>query len=79
MNGMMAGITATLVNNPTDVIKTRIQQTDERRTILQTARDIYQKEGFPIFYRGAGIKCLRQAIGGGITVSVFQWMKQSFS
>lgn len=73
-HGMVAGVFATLVNNPSDVIKTRIQQTHKPLTILQSAKTIYQKEGFHVFYRGCGIKCLRQSIGGGITVSVFQWL-----
>lgn len=77
--GMVGGAVATFVNNPIDVVKTRIQ-TDKNvihPTIRQCVKEIVGSVGWVGFYRGCMIKIIRQGIGGGILSVVFPFLQSN--
>ncbi|RKP40078.1 mitochondrial carrier domain-containing protein [Dimargaris cristalligena] len=71
--GMLAGISATLITQPFDMIKTRMQlKPDLYRTMWQAARVIVKDEGFYGFFRGAALRVARKAISTSISWTVYE-------
>ncbi|CAF4547647.1 unnamed protein product, partial [Rotaria magnacalcarata] len=47
--GPLSSLTSTLVTNPLDVCRTRIQVEQERRTVNQIMRELWHEERFRVF------------------------------
>lgn len=66
MAGSLAGMVATIVTYPTDVIKTRLivqnRLEPSYEGILHAFYKIYQQEGFPALYRGVSPAILGKII-----------------
>ena len=72
LGGSLAGLLATTINNPVDVIKSRIQSGNPKYSgIYSTAQLILRDNGWKGFYRGYMLKATRYTIGGGIMISIF--------
>jgi solute carrier family 25 protein 44 len=50
--GPLSSLTSTMLTNPLDVCRTRIQVEQERRQITQIINELWQEEGFNIFKKG---------------------------
>ncbi|CAF1050375.1 unnamed protein product [Rotaria sp. Silwood1] len=50
--GPLSSLTSTLLTNPLDVCRTRIQVEQERRKVSQIMRELWQEERFKIFTKG---------------------------
>uniref|UniRef100_A0A0C9RIV6 Mitochondrial 2-oxodicarboxylate carrier n=1 Tax=Fopius arisanus TaxID=64838 RepID=A0A0C9RIV6_9HYME len=75
--GFVAGTTASCLNIPFDVAKSRIQgpQSDIKyKGTLRTMKIIYQREGFLALYKGLLPKVLRLGPGGAIMLVVYDYM-----
>lgn len=59
--GMAAGLVATVVSNPLDVVATRMMvvKTQVKKGTLGTILDIWRREGIGAFYSGFGPNILR--------------------
>ena len=60
-SAVVAGITATLVASPVDVVKTRFMNSPsgKYRGALHVARETARKEGLMAFYKGFNASCIR--------------------
>jgi hypothetical protein len=71
--GMTAGLVATIVSNPFDVVSTRLMAGKKSQNAswgtLETISQMWAKEGFTSFYKGFGPNVLR--IGA---FNVILWM-----
>ncbi len=50
--GPLSSLTSTLLTNPLDVCRTRIQVEQERRKVAQIMNELWQEERFGIFTKG---------------------------
>ena len=80
--GTLAGIPATLITQPADVIKTRLQsiprpgEVEYTKGIRDCATQIYQQEGWQAFWRGAWPRVLRIAPQFGISLLAYKQLTQ---
>jgi len=80
VTGFICGATATCLNCPFDVAKSRIQQqlvvgpreNARYRGVMQTLGLVYEEGGIAALYKGFAPKCLRMACGGAIGIAVFE-------
>ena len=80
--GGLSGAIGPCLNNPVDVIKTRIQcrRSTGGPPILSTViRDIYREHGWVGFFRGLQPRLLRIIPGQGITFTVYEAVKKIWS
>ncbi|WFD21301.1 hypothetical protein MCAP1_003562 [Malassezia caprae] len=81
-SGLGAGILATVLTHPFDILKTRMQTTPEtllrdpsvayRPSVFATARHILQADGLRAFADGLGLRCARKAASSMIGWSIFE-------
>lgn len=69
MSGTAGGITQVLIGMPLDILKVRLQTTQQYSGTLDCARRIYKNEGVMAFYKGT----LTPLLGIGVCVSVQFW------
>jgi len=50
--GPLSSLTSTLVTNPLDLCRTRIQVEQKRRKVLQLMSELWQEERFSVFTKG---------------------------
>jgi solute carrier family 25, member 44 len=50
--GPLSSLTSSILTNPLDVCRTRIQVEQERRRVLPIMRELWQQEGVNIFTKG---------------------------
>lgn len=50
--GPLSSLTSSLLTNPLDVCRTRIQVEQERRRVPHILRELWQQEGFNVFSKG---------------------------
>lgn len=77
-----AGILATVITHPFDILKTRMQTTPQallpdastsyRPSVIATARRIFQTDGARAFADGLGLRCARKAASSMIGWSIFE-------
>lgn len=79
VSGAFGGGFATLLTQPQDVIKTRMQltqrtlgNTSRYGTIREAARRIFAEEGFYGFFRGASARILKRMLGSAVTWMIFE-------
>lgn len=77
VSGASVGVLGTILNNPLDVIKTRMQRAGSEGTFLGTTSTILREEGVKGFYRGLAARCLKVGMRLSIIFSVFEKTNQS--
>jgi len=50
--GPLASLTSSLLTNPLDVCRTRIQVAQNRRKVIQIMNELWQEERFSVFTKG---------------------------
>lgn len=73
--GAISGSIGPILNNPIDVIKTRMQSSTTEVSITKVIKDVLQKHGILGFYKGLGPRLLRIVPGQGITFGVYEYLK----
>eukprot|EP01125_Pyxidicula_operculata_P000721 TRINITY_DN10672_c0_g1_i1.p1 TRINITY_DN10672_c0_g1~~TRINITY_DN10672_c0_g1_i1.p1 ORF type:complete len:295 (-),score=53.61 TRINITY_DN10672_c0_g1_i1:68-850(-) len=78
--GLAAGLVATTINTPLDLVKSRIQLGvhDKYRWALPTLVTIAKEEGVGRLWRGLPLRLLRMGLGGGVTICVYESMMSLF-
>eukprot|EP00435_Cladocopium_sp_Y103_P047917 s354_g14.t1 len=81
--GGITGCCSTLLNNPIDVIKSRIEaqdgKTKEYTGTIQAFRAILKEEGFLAFYKGIAPRLMKISIGQAITFTAYEAYSNTFS
>jgi len=77
VSGASVGVLGTILNNPLDVIKTRMQRAGSEGTFRETISTILREEGVRGFYRGLAARCLKVGMRLSIIFSVFEKSNQS--
>lgn len=79
VSGAFGGGLATLLTQPQDVIKTRMQlsqqtygQVSRYSTVREAARRIFNEEGLYGFFRGSSARILKRMLGSAITWMIFE-------
>jgi len=72
--GAFAGTCSTLVNNPLDTIKTRMQKQGQNLGAVDVIKGIYKDGGLRAYWAGVSTRILRVAPGQAITWAVVEWM-----
>ncbi|KAM9315267.1 mitochondrial glycine transporter B-like [Pholidichthys leucotaenia] len=70
--GVVAGVMASLVTQPADVVKTHIQVSPSHWTTTDTIRYIYMEHGMPGFFRGAVPRSLRRTLMAAMAWTVYE-------
>ncbi|CAH2044183.1 unnamed protein product, partial [Iphiclides podalirius] len=76
--GGLAGMAATCVVQPLDLIKTRMQLGAKGRSSFTVAGEIVAKEGFMALYTGLSAGLLRQATYTTTRLGVYTWLFDSY-
>jgi len=79
--GCAAGLVATTINTPLDLVKSRIQlgvHDGKYRWAFQTLCVIAKEEGVLKLWRGLPLRLVRMGFGGGITICVYEFMMSVF-
>ncbi|XP_054891551.1 mitochondrial glycine transporter A-like [Poeciliopsis prolifica] len=71
--GVLAGVLASLVTQPADVVKTQVQVNPQLRT-TEAVRYIYTAHGLEGFFRGAVPRCLRRTMMAAMAWTVYEHM-----
>jgi len=76
LSGALGSTLATCANTPFDMVKSRMQNTQNLNSkyVLPTLIQVYREEGFRKLYRGLGPRIARLAPGGGIMIVAFDVM-----
>ncbi|KAF9899600.1 hypothetical protein BX616_002937, partial [Lobosporangium transversale] len=80
--GCISGAMGPLVNNPIDIVKTRIQKSPNPEGLSGWARfmdvntQILKNEGWRAFYKGVTPRVLRVAPGQAVTFAVYEWVSR---
>uniref|UniRef100_UPI003AAF32B4 mitochondrial glycine transporter A-like n=1 Tax=Centroberyx gerrardi TaxID=166262 RepID=UPI003AAF32B4 len=71
--GVLAGVLASLITQPADVVKTHVQVSPQLRT-ADAIRYIYMEHGFQGFFRGAVPRLLRRTMMAAMAWTVYEQM-----
>lgn len=77
MAGSLSGTCSTLLFQPLDLVKTRIQQVDERRSMMKVVKEVIKTESFSGLWRGVSPSLVRTVPGVGIYFSCMHSLKMS--
>lgn len=70
---IMAGCISCIVNNPLDVIQTRLQIPNQiEKSMFKISKDIYKKEGLKTFYKGCLIRIMRTTPAVCVSFGVYE-------
>ncbi|XP_056262229.1 mitochondrial glycine transporter B-like [Pseudoliparis swirei] len=75
--GLLAGVSASLVTQPADVVKTRVQVNSQLRT-AEAIRCIYTEHRLQGFFRGAVPRALRRTMIAAMAWTVYEQMMARF-
>jgi len=75
MAGSLSGTCSTLLFQPLDLVKTKIQQVDTRRSMLKVANEVILKESLFGLWRGVTASLVRTVPGVGIYFSCMHTLK----
>jgi solute carrier family 25 citrate transporter 1 len=81
IGGMGAGCFSTIINNPFDTIKTRMQGlgATQYKSTLDCATTMLRKEGIGSFYRGCSARMGRVVPGQGLTFMTYEAIAQQIT
>ncbi|RUP46923.1 mitochondrial carrier domain-containing protein [Jimgerdemannia flammicorona] len=72
-SGVMAGVTATCVTQPFDMLKTRMQLKPQiYRNTWQSAAKVLSEEGFIGFFDGITVRLLRKSLNSAVSWTVYE-------
>ena len=71
-NGLVAGALASLITQPADVIKTKMQVTTGNKSVITTCSRIVSTYGHRGFFLGLGPRLLRRSMMAGLAWSVYE-------
>jgi solute carrier family 25 citrate transporter 1 len=74
--GAISGSMGPILNNPIDVVKTRMQASNSSISISKIIKEIFAQNGLIGFYKGLGPRLLRIVPGQGITFGVYEFLKK---
>jgi len=78
LSGLVAGVLASLVTQPADVVKTELQLTrGQGRRVLNTAADILRRQGLAGFTTGFVPRALRRTMMAALAWTVYEKMIKS--
>lgn len=78
--GITAGVVASSIANPTDVLKVRMQAQNEvysKKGMVQCFLDMYRSEGIKGLWRGVGPTAQRAAVVAGVELPVYDITKRN--
>jgi solute carrier family 25 aspartate/glutamate transporter 12/13 len=78
LSGSLAGVPASFLCTPADVIKTRMQtlrNDNINPKILETIKVIYKNEGLSAFFKGSSWRVIRSSPQFGITLFFYEYLK----
>ncbi|CAH1761826.1 4968_t:CDS:2 [Entrophospora sp. SA101] len=79
-SGFLANVIVGILNSPPDVVKTRMQdQSSLYKTSWNCCKLMLKEEGFLAFFRGASLRVLRVAPGGGIQFMTYEYLLKSIN
>ncbi|XP_008315279.1 mitochondrial glycine transporter B-like isoform X2 [Cynoglossus semilaevis] len=70
--GMVAGVMASMVTQPADVVKTYIQVSPSHQSTANAMRSIYREHGMCGFFRGAVPRSLRRTLMAAMAWTVYE-------
>ncbi|KAJ2516679.1 hypothetical protein H4217_004434 [Coemansia sp. RSA 1939] len=73
--GVLAGLSASYLTQPFDLVKTRMQlRPIEYPTVLQSFSKIFREESFVGFFRGISLRVLRKGIQASLVFTLYEWV-----
>ncbi|ETW05924.1 hypothetical protein H310_03564 [Aphanomyces invadans] len=75
--GVTAGVTATVLVHPFDVVKTRMQLEMNGMTVRATMAKMYADEGLRGFLRGVLPRVFKRTLGTAITWTMYEYLSSS--
>ena len=73
ISGLVAACFATMITNPFDAIKTRLQLSPERyRNMVQASQKMVQEDGLWSLFNGLGLRIGRKAISSALTWTLYE-------
>jgi len=78
--GGISGTIGTIINNPIDVVQTRLQSDYNKKytSIIDCYKQIYNEEGIKAFTKGLNYRIIRTFPGMAIYMTVFEQVKNCF-
>jgi len=77
ISGLSAGILASLVTQPADVIKTNMQLDRDNRGLTRTVKNIYRQQGIGGFSKGMAPRMLRRTMMAALAWTIYENMIKS--
>jgi len=77
ISGGFAGFCSVIFNNPIDVIKTKMQQGNEKKSVAQCFNHILASRGPMGFYSGVVPRLTRVVLDAALTFSIFHSLKRN--
>ncbi|KAJ1807804.1 hypothetical protein LPJ56_004840 [Coemansia sp. RSA 2599] len=78
--GVMAGLTASYITQPFDMVKTRMQlRPAEYTSVMQSFTKIFREESFFGFFRGISLRVLRKGIQASLVFTLYEWVLRTNS
>ena len=74
LSGGCAGVISILINNPIDIVKTRIQSSEQPQTLFHNLKSIYKVDGFQGYMSGLSIRIPRVFFSQAITFSIYNFI-----
>ncbi len=77
--GTLAGVPASVLSTPFDVVKTRMQtkeKDNKYKSFFQTFKKVFQEEGFSALWKGSVWRAVRSSPQFGITLFVYEKLKE---
>ncbi|KAJ2849544.1 hypothetical protein IWW36_002550 [Coemansia brasiliensis] len=76
--GVAAGLAASYITQPFDMVKTRMQlRPHEYMSVVQSFRKIYMEETFRGFFRGISLRVLRKGVQASLVFTLYEWVLRS--
>ncbi|KAJ2486549.1 hypothetical protein IWW37_005585 [Coemansia sp. RSA 2050] len=73
--GVSAGLTASYLTQPFDLVKTRMQlRPREYTSVAQSFVKIFREESIPGFFRGISLRVLRKGIQASLVFTLYEWV-----
>ncbi|KAJ2549141.1 hypothetical protein EV175_004560 [Coemansia sp. RSA 1933] len=73
--GVLAGLSASYLTQPFDLVKTRMQlRPAEYPTVLHSFSKILREESFVGFFRGISLRVLRKGIQASLVFTLYEWV-----
>ncbi|KAJ2357761.1 hypothetical protein IWW50_003620 [Coemansia erecta] len=73
--GIAAGLAASYITQPFDMVKTRMQLRPlEYSSVAQSFAKIYSEESFRGFFRGISLRVLRKGVQASLVFTLYEWV-----